>query len=208
MKLTEMTVSSYLAAVRSEDAAPGGGSASALCGSQGAGLLAMVCHFTIHNQRYEEAHAICREVLEKANALSCQLEESIDRDTQAYRLFADAMKMPRETEDEKAKRKAAMAAASLEATKVPFSVMEMGLAGLVLCGDVVEGFNKNTASDLGSGVTELLSCVRGAWLNVKINLSSVQPEELREKYRREAEAILAESEELAGELLRRIEAVI
>lgn len=208
MELTKMTVSSYLAAVRSKEAAPGGGSASAFCGAQGAGLLAMVCWFTINNKKYADVKEKFEAVREMADGLSADLEAAIDRDTQAYMLFAEAMKMPRETEEEKAARREAMANASLEATKVPFSVMEMGVAGLRLAAEIVDEYNTNTASDFGSGVTELLSCVRGAWLNVKINISSVNPAELAEQYRKDGEAILAESEELAAKLFAAIESSI
>jgi len=41
MKLTSMTVSELLAAFRSPEPTPGGGSASALAGAVGASLLAM-----------------------------------------------------------------------------------------------------------------------------------------------------------------------
>ena len=42
MKLVDMQVTGYLDILASDAPAPGGGSAAALCGAQGIGLVAMV----------------------------------------------------------------------------------------------------------------------------------------------------------------------
>ena len=62
MKLVEMTVNTYIDTVASDAPAPGGGSASALCGAQGAGLATMVAGLTIGKKKYVEFNDACIEI--------------------------------------------------------------------------------------------------------------------------------------------------
>ena len=54
MKLIDMNVSEFLDVMASDSPAPGGGSAAALCGAQGAGLAAMVASFTIGRKKFAD----------------------------------------------------------------------------------------------------------------------------------------------------------
>ena len=88
MKLTEMNIKDYMALLASSEPAPGGGSASALMGSQGAGLTAMVCSLTIGKKKYLEHEALCREVQEQCLLFKDQLLQLIDRDTEAFNVIS------------------------------------------------------------------------------------------------------------------------
>jgi len=113
--------------------------------------------------------------------------------------------MPKETDEEKAARKKAIADGTLEATKVPLSVMQMGMEGLKLADKLYGHFNKNCASDLGVGVLNFLAGIRGAWMNVKINLPGVKDEAFAAEAEAEGRKILAEGEEIANRLYKAIE---
>ena len=113
--------------------------------------------------------------------------------------------MPKETEEEKAARRKAIDDGTLEATKVPFSVMKMAADGLELAQQLVGNTNPNTASDLGVAVLNLMTCMKGAWLNVKINLPGVKDEALAAEYKERGEAMVAKGEEIAKELYKKIE---
>ena len=52
MNIDEMSVKSYLNVLASDSPAPGGGSASALCGAQGAALVTMVAGLTVGKKKY------------------------------------------------------------------------------------------------------------------------------------------------------------
>ena len=52
--LSELSIKEYMQLLASDAPAPGGGSASALCGAQGAGLCAMVAALTVGKKKYEE----------------------------------------------------------------------------------------------------------------------------------------------------------
>ena len=205
MKLIDLKMKEYLDILLSDAPAPGGGSVSALAGAQAAALMGMVCDLTIGKARYDEYQDTCKEAREKAEVLYRKFAEAIDKDTEAYNLVAAAFKMPKETDEEKAARKQAIADGTLEATKVPFGVMEMAAAGLEIAESMVGRSNPNAASDLGVAVLNLMTCMKGAWLNVKINLPGVKDEELAAKNAADGAAMLAKGEETAKKLHKEIE---
>lgn len=205
MKLIDLKLNEYLDVLLSDAPAPGGGSVSALAGAQGAALVGMVCDLTTAKKKYAEEHERCAAIKEEAVALYEELAASIDRDTDAYNLIAAAFKMPKGTPDEKALRKKAIADGTLEATKVPFRVMELSYKGLELADRLQGHFNTNCASDLGVGVLNFITCMRGAWLNVKINLPGVTDEAFAVKCEEEGKAMFAKGEAIADRLFAEIE---
>ena len=200
MKLIDLKLNEYLDVLLSDAPAPGGGSVSALAGAQGAALMAMVCDLTTSKKKYADEHEYCAAVKKEAVELYEELAASIDRDTDAYNLIAAAFKMPKETPEQKAERKKAIADGTLEATKVPFSVMEYSYKGLLLADRLHGHYNTNCASDFGVGVLNFMACMRGAWLNVSINLPGVKDEAFAAKCGEEGRKMLKEGEEIARRL--------
>ncbi|NLD20043.1 MAG: cyclodeaminase/cyclohydrolase family protein [Clostridiales bacterium] len=205
MKLIDLKLNEYLDILLSDAPAPGGGSVSALAGAQGAALMAMVADLTTAKEKYAEDYETCKEAREKAGKLYTDFAAAIDEDTEAFNLVAAAFKMPKETQDEKTARREAIADGTLESTKVPFGVMKMAASGLKVAEMLVGHSNPNCGSDLGVGVLNLMTCMKGAWLNVKINLPGVKDEKLASQYQEEGRKMMAEGEELAGRLYAEIE---
>ena len=205
MKLIDLKLNEYLDILLSDAPAPGGGSVSALAGAQAAALMGMVADLTLGKEKYADCQDICKAAKEKAQELYKNLAEAIDKDTEAFNLVAAAFKMPKETDAEKAARKKAIADGTLEATKVPFSVMQFAAEGLEVAESMVGKSNPNAASDLGVAVLNLMTCMKGAWLNVKINLPGVKDEALAAKFSEEGKAMLEKGEEIAKKLYAEVE---
>lgn len=205
MKLVDLKLNEYLDILQSDAPAPGGGSVSALAGAQAAALMGMVCGLTIGKKKYVDFEEDCKAAQTKAGELYKGFAEAIDKDTEAFNLVAAAFKMPKETEEEKAARRQAIADGTLEATKVPYSVMEMAAKGLEVAESMMGKFNTNAASDLGVAVLNLMTCMKGAWLNVKINLPGVKDEALAAEYAEKGAAMIAKGEEVAAKLYAEIE---
>lgn len=205
MKLIDMKMQEYLDVLKSEAPAPGGGSASALAGAEGLALVLMVADLTLSKERYAGFHAVCREVRKEALPVYEELRDGIDRDTEAYNSVAAAFGMPKESEAQKAARSAAIQAGTISSTEVPLRNMELALEGLKLTGRLIGNSNPNAASDLGVAVLNLLACVRGAWLNVKINLGGIRDRERAEGFEKKAGEILAAAEAVAAELYKKVE---
>lgn len=208
MKLADMTVSDYLAVMASDAPAPGGGSAAALCGAQGAGLAAMVAGLTIGKKKYADFEAHCISIRVAELTLMEKLKVQIDRDTEAFNLVAAAFKLPKTTDEEKAARSAAIQAGTLVSTEVPFETMQLALEALKTAERLIDRFNDGAASDLGVAAWNLLSCVKGAWLNVCINIGSLKDKEKAESFRADGLVILREAEEIAGRIAAHTEAII
>ena len=208
MKLIDMTVSDYLTDLASDSPAPGGGSAAAVCGAQGAGLAAMVASFTVGRKKYAEFEENALAVRDAELALMDKLKLQIDRDTEAFNLVAGAFKLPKATDEEKAARSAAIQAGTLVSTQVPFETMQLGLEALRTAEKLLAGFNDGAASDLGVAAGNLLTCVRGAWLNVCINIGSLKDREAAESFRIRGLEILSRAEQSADRIAKHTEKLI
>ena len=208
MKLIDMTVSDYLNDLASVSPAPGGGSAAALCGAQGAGLAAMVASFTIGRKKFADFEENAIAVRDAELALTEKLKAQIDKDTEAFNLVAAAFKLPKATDEEKAERSRAIQAGTLVSTEVPFETMVLALEALKTAEKLLSGFNDGAASDLGVAAFNLLTCVRGAWLNVGINIGSLKDREKAEAFRVRGQEILREAEEIAARIAGHTDKII
>lgn len=204
MKLVDMNMTEYLDVLQSDAPAPGGGSVSALAGAQGAALFMMVADLTLGREKYAEYQDICKKAKEKGEAIYEELTGEIDKDTEAFNLVAAAFKMPKETEEEKAARRKAIAEGTLIATEVPFRTMELGYQALMLAKTMIGKSNPNAASDLGVAILNLTGCIKGAWLNVKINLPGVKDEAKAKYYEEEGQKMFDEADAIASDLYNMI----
>ena len=204
MKLTALSVGDFIQAVASNAPAPGGGSVSAFAAANGAALLCMVAKLTIGKKKYAEFDGVQREILEKASVLMDKFVGLIDTDTEAFNKVSAVFSMPKDTEEEKKARQDAMQEALKHAAKVPLEVMENCLSALKLTFNAVGKSNTSAASDLGVAALGLGAGVKGAWLNVKINLTSIKDEEFVEKLTAQGESILESAENLAVKIYETI----
>ncbi len=204
MKLTEMQVRAFCELLASDAPAPGGGSASALAGAMGIGLAEMVANLTTGKKKYAEFEENTAAMKEKASKLVEEMIVSVDKDTEAFDGVSAVFAMPKDTDEEKEARKAAMQKALKEATLAPFSVMELCLESLHVVEMGIGKSNTSAASDLGVAALNLKSAVQGAWLNVLINLGGIKDEAFVAEYKGKGEAILAEALPLADKLYNTI----
>ena len=175
-KLIDMEVAEYLDVLKSDAPAPGGGSVSALAGAQGAGLLLMVCDLTAGKEKFKDFEAVIKEVRPVLEDAEEALMKGIDRDTEAFNLVMEAFGMPKETDEEKASRRAAIQKGMIASTEAPLENMEHALKALEAAEKLAGKFNPNCMSDFGVGVMNLKLCIQGAFMNVKINLPGIKDE--------------------------------
>lgn len=204
MKLTEKSLGSYLDAVASSEPVPGGGSAAAVCGAQGAALVAMVAALTLGRPKYAAHEDANREARERANALRAAFEAQADADAAAYARVADAFRLPRRTDEETALRSRAIAEATREATREPFRTLTLAAEALAVAESLAGRSNPNAASDLGTAAACFLACARGAWLNVRINLPGLADPGEREIFASGSDRLLAACGDAADRLHGRV----
>lgn len=189
MKLIDTTVNEFLAAVRSPDPTPGGGSAAALAGAMGASLLAMVAGLPKSRAATEADAARLRAAGERCTALSAELEALIDRDSAAYDMVLAAYRKPKATDDEKAARSAAIQEALRAAIAAPLDVMRACAAAAQQGTAVSELGLASASSDVQVGLALLRAGLQGAKLNVEINLESVTDAGYAAKVREEIDRL-------------------
>jgi formiminotetrahydrofolate cyclodeaminase len=172
--LTSSSVSQLLAAFRSSDPTPGGGSASALAGAVGASLLAMVAGLPKPRATTAEDVARLQAAGARCAGLAERLEALIDRDSAAYEMVVEAYKLPKATDEDKGLRRERIQEALRAAIDAPLEAMR-ACADAVEQGVVVAALgNANAASDVRVGLELLSAGLRGAQANVEINLGSLK----------------------------------
>ena len=171
--IVELTVQDLTARLASRAPVPGGGSASALAGALGAALVEMVCELTVGRPEYEEVDPVARQIGTAASELRASLLTAAEDDAAAYLTVVAARRMPRESDAERAARKAAVAEATIAATEVPLRIARLAAEVLDLAAGIAPIGNRNAASDAGVAALLAATAARGASLNVTINLPSL-----------------------------------
>ncbi|MCZ6775775.1 MAG: cyclodeaminase/cyclohydrolase family protein [Ignavibacteria bacterium] len=208
--LTRKTIDEFLDVLASSLPAPGGGSVAALSGALGAALTSMVANLTIGKKKYVDVEADMKKVLREAENLRAKFTSLVEKDTQAFNKVMEAFGLPKETEDQKALRSAAIDEVTREATLVPLEVMKHCIDALALAQEVASKGNRNSISDAGVSALMLHAACEGAALNVKINLNTLsdtdfvgwKSEELKSLLKT-SKMMLEETQDMVAEKMRK-----
>jgi methenyltetrahydrofolate cyclohydrolase len=189
VNLTNLTITEWLQALRSPEPTPGGGSAAALAGAMGASLLAMVAGLPKSKAATAEDAARLAAAGTRCAALAGELMALVDRDSEAYAQVMAAYRQPKTTDEEKVARSASIQQAMRAATAAPLDVMR-ACAGAAEQGVVVAAMgNPSASSDAAVGFELLGAGLRGARLNVEINLGSIKDAEYVRRVQSEVEEL-------------------
>lgn len=131
--------------------------------------------------------------------------DGIDHDTDCYNEVIAAVRLPKETDEEKAERKAAMEAAMLKATEAPYRVLCQSVEVLRLCAKIDGHYNPAAASDFAASVLQLQMAAKTAWHNILANLSGIADKELAEFLGENGAALHKEAMEICNVLVETAE---
>jgi glutamate formiminotransferase/formiminotetrahydrofolate cyclodeaminase len=198
--LASLSVRDFVGEVAARTSAPGGGSVSAAVAAMGAGLGNMVAWLTFGYRKYEEYDSKLREIIPNLVQTTEDLIPLIDADTNAFSDFMEAMRLPQNTDEEKAIRKQAIQDGMKVAIEVPMQTIKTADRVWDDLVEVAKIGNFSSRSDLEVGARALEVGIWGAYRNVIINLDSIDDQ----SYRNEKEKEALEYSERAKEKMKEI----
>ncbi|HWR27195.1 MAG TPA: cyclodeaminase/cyclohydrolase family protein [Candidatus Thermoplasmatota archaeon] len=204
-KLVKQNIKMFLDEVASNSPAPGGGSVAALSGALGAALSSMVCNLTRGKQGYETVQDEIREILGKSEELRKDLTDLIDKDTDAFNEVMKALKMSKETEDQKELRRNALQTAFKQAAEIPLETARKCVQILDVAHIVAVKGNKNSITDAAVSALMAQTGVQAAMLNVRVNLSSIKDTEYVQQVTTELHELLQNAMQKSAEILGIVE---
>jgi len=205
VEFKKMTIEEFIKELASNSPAPGGGTAAALGGAMGISLFEMVANLTIGKKGFESVRDQMQSRVEEFSEKRGKLLELMDTDTEVFNEFMAALKLPKNTEEEKTIRRQKMQETLKKAAQVPLTVAKEILSTLKEGRFMAENGNPNAISDVGVGALFAEAAIRSAIYNVFINLSSIKDEEFVKTYKEEAEKILSEAAEVSKSILKEVE---
>jgi len=206
--LADLTIKEFLAETTANTPVPGGGSIAALNGAISMALTGMVANLTVGKKKYAEYDGQMRSIAVEAATIRERFVSYIDKDSEAYNRVFNAFKLPKESEAEIAVRSHEIQEATKEAALVPMQVAEEMEAVMETLIYVAQKGNQNAVTDACVSMRSARTCIYGALLNVRINLSSINDERFVNRMKEKADRLEAEAHRVETELLSWIKTIL
>jgi formiminotetrahydrofolate cyclodeaminase len=172
--ITGSSIEKFLDELASRAPTPGGGSAAALMGAMAAALVSMVCNVTLGKKGYEAVDAELTAVRDESETVRRRLTAMVQEDVAAFDSLMAAYKLPKATDDDKARRAAAIEGALRRATETPLDCARASAEVIKLARRASERGYTGVVSDGGVGVLAAYTALRSAALNVYINAPTLK----------------------------------
>ncbi len=177
--LINKTLTSFCDELSTDSPAPGGGSVAAFCSAISGALSAMVSNLTFGKKQYKKVWGEAKKLAEIGQNIKELSLTAIDKDTQAFYDMMDAARLPKKTDEDKKIRNTAIQEATKKAILVPLETMEIALEAVELAAKLAEIGNANALSDAGVAAITANAAAKSAYLNVKINMGSIEDEKFK-----------------------------
>ena len=198
--MAEQNMKEFIDVLSSKAPVPGGGGACAYVAAAGMALGSMVANLTTGKKKYSEYQQEIDEILEKAELISKELIEYMDKDAESFEPLSKAYGLPKETEEQAAYKEQVMEKALMEASLTPIALMEKIMEALRILDRLSVIGSRLAVSDVGAGVQLCRAALNGASLNVFINTKLMKNTEAAEELNVKTDELLIEGNELADRI--------
>jgi glutamate formiminotransferase/formiminotetrahydrofolate cyclodeaminase len=197
---TPLRPASFIEELAAPTPTPGGGSAGAYAGAMGAALVAMVSGVTMGKKKYAEVEAEMQAIRVVAENLRKELTQAVDDDASSFEVLMAKFKMPKETDEQKSAREAAITQATMNAAHIPLHVAEHAVKVMELALKCAKSGLQSAISDAASGFAMARASLTAAAYNVRINLNSLEDKSLGKRMLSELAELESAADKLEGEI--------
>ena len=199
------SIEAFVKDLNSAKPMPGGGSAAAVCGAMAAALAGMSAHMTAGKKKYAAVEGKMQEIITASAVLQQEMLQMAQEDAEMYTLVLQAFKLPKDTEEEVAKRAKAIEDASRTAVTASLKVTGACVRIMRLAYITVTEGNRMMVTDGSASALLARACQQVAAYNVRINLGGVKDAAARAEAEQMLERHLAEGKELEEEVLKEVD---
>lgn len=204
----EKSCNQFLQELSSKAPVPGGGGASAYVGALGMALGSMVGNLTLGKKKYIDVEEDIKELLKKSEDILDGLKGLVAKDAEAFYPLSQAYGLPKNTEEEKNAKDAALQKALADAAMVPLTIAEYCLKALDLHEEFAKIGTRIAISDVGVGAVFCKAALQGAKLNVLINTRIMKDQELKNNIECRLKEIESEGISKADRILKYVEELL
>ena len=170
--MREQTIDAFLDRLAARTPVPGGGATAALHAAQAAALLVMTARYTDGPRYAEHADTVAR-IIREADRLREVSADLIAVDGEAFGAVAAAYQLPRDTDEQRAARAAAIAAAMVTASSPPAELIGIGARLLDLAELLQPIVNRTVAGDVAAAAEAIRAAVATSGVNMAANLAGI-----------------------------------
>lgn len=206
--LTELSCKDFAEELASKKPVPGGGGAAAMVAALGAALNTMVANFSYGKKKFIDIKDKHEELIKRGEILRVKLIDLVNKDAEVFEPLSRAYVMPSNTDEEKALKNKTLQRYLIDACSAPMETLEFSYDAILLHEEILDISSKNIISDVGVGVQFLKAALNSAYLNVLINLNSMDDEDYVRGQRDKAEKLVDRGTKVADEVYQKVLTVL
>ena len=188
MDMREMKISEFLDKLKSKDAVPGGGGASALAAAIGSSLGTMVGSLTVGKKKYADVEEDIKALMAEMSELSDKLAVCVNKDAELFEPLSKAYGIPKEDPD----RDTILEKCLKDAASAPFEIIELSCRAIELLEEFYAKGSSLMISDAVTGAVLVKGAMLGAAVNVRVNTRLMKDRAYAEELDRKVEAMIGE----------------
>lgn len=169
MDFNTVTLADYLDGIAAATSTPGGGSVTAVTAAQAAGLLSMVCNFTLGKEKFKSVEERVTELLRVFEKKRAKLFSLATEDTVVFEKVMSAYKLSKDDKSRQEQIQTSLKASS----EVPFEVFQICRKLIPFTDELEKIGNPMLVSDVIVARLMLKNCMECSVENVEINLTSI-----------------------------------